>query len=43
MAWILLLLFVVMLRRQLEEPEESTLSMVFDYIIQPTYIHKYKS
>jgi len=37
-----LLLFVVMLCRQLEVPEESTLSMVFDYIIhQHTQIDIY--
>jgi len=39
MAWIVLLLFVVMLCRQLEEPEESTLSIVFDYIIYAIHIH----
>ena len=33
----LLFLFVVMLRRQLEVPEEGTLSMVFDCIMQQTY------
>jgi hypothetical protein len=33
------LLFVVMLRRQLKEPEESTLSMVFDCIMHHTHLH----